>query len=1062
MTERTRPPIPDQAARDEIASRLDVNMLVEAGAGTGKTTSLVGRMLETLRHDVCAVDEMATITFTRKAAAELRSRFQIKLEAEARAASGEQKQLLEKALKNIEQCNIGTIHSFCGRLIRERPVEAGVSLSFREIDDVEDAQLLSRIWEEHAASLYAEDSEVLDELNQAGLNIGQLKSAFNRLSQYPDVDEWPAEVNEPPDLGEFVKELKDYCKHIKTLLPSLPEDPGNDELIPRYRTVERMTRLSSLNNLIEVIAILAECKKAKIVQKMWPEGKEQAKEEDARWKEFIERHQPLMDRWLAWRYWLTLKAVQPALALYEERKRASGMLNFQDLLMIAASMLREKPKTRQYFQTRLKRLLIDEFQDTDPIQAEVMMLLTSPNIHESNWRRCEPAPGSLFIVGDPKQSIYRFRRADIQIYNEVKAIIERSGGVVNALSTNFRTDAPILNWVNKVFEPMFPDKATDQAPQYIALQPPDPREALSGADVHKLTGPDYAGKKEEIVIEDARRIAEIIHQSIEDGSNPGDFMIVTYKKANMGVYAAALQALDIPHQMTGGDALSANPALSHLASCLKAIIEPDNPIALVSLLRSDIFGFSDPELFAFRQAGGQFKYTEEIPATFSEAAAEFADAFQRLKRYAGWLKSRPPIAALEAIADDLGLFAWLSAAPEANHQCGGLAKCFELLRARQREWTHAGELAAMLETIATGDDAFDGIEARPPADPGVRIMNLHKVKGLEAPVVFLADPNGSPSHRVDLRIERNAGGTIGYAVFEEDSVFSFQKTTIARPLDWQRIEEAEKEFLEAEFNRLLYVAATRAKHRLYVSSRIKRKSSNPWDSLASHAHEHEDSAMSAPARSDSESQTTEKTPDYDAHQWRPLLKPSYVVQSAHDLLPTFPGKQEGQASQQNDQALEWGSFIHKLMQLHLLNPSRGIRQLAETLKPDLDLNEEIYDEGVELAEAAIKSPVMERARNAKRFYAEIPLQVLREEPVSGLPALFRGVIDLVFEDENGWTVIDYKTDRVTKAGLEQKAAYYRPQIEAYALEWSRITGKPVNESGLYFIRPDEYLIVEAG
>ena len=134
-----------------------------------------------------------------------------------------------------------------------------------------------------------------------------------------------------------------------------------------------------------------------------------------------------------------IRALRPAMEVYDRRRKEAGGLNFQDLLMKAAALLRDKPVIRRYFRGRFTHVLVDEFQDTDPIQAEVMLLLTADNADEQDWRQCRPVPGSLFVVGDPKQSIYRFRRADIVIYTQVKEIILASGGVVVPLTANFRT-----------------------------------------------------------------------------------------------------------------------------------------------------------------------------------------------------------------------------------------------------------------------------------------------------------------------------------------------------------------------------------------------------------------------------------------------------------------------------------------------------------------------------------------------------------------------------------------------------------------------------------------------
>ena len=155
---RSKPP--DQKCRDRIARDLDCTMLVEAAAGTGKTTCLITRMVGLLREGKCGIETLAAVTFTRKAAAELRTRFQLALEKAGQASTGTERERLLESLRHVERCFIGTIHSFCARLLRERPVEAGVDPGFVELDDVVDAQLRQQAWREHVATLVTIDAPV--------------------------------------------------------------------------------------------------------------------------------------------------------------------------------------------------------------------------------------------------------------------------------------------------------------------------------------------------------------------------------------------------------------------------------------------------------------------------------------------------------------------------------------------------------------------------------------------------------------------------------------------------------------------------------------------------------------------------------------------------------------------------------------------------------------------------------------------------------------------------------------------------------------------------------------
>ena len=286
-------PPEDQAARDLIVNELDKNLLVEAAAGTGKTTNLVARMINLIRQGKCPIENLAAVTFTRKAASELRSRFQIGLEKAAREATGIEKARLAEALEHIERTFLGTIHSFCARLLRERPVEAGVDLEFGEIDEAQDSEFRALAWAEHVARMVATGNPLVDELEHLGIELGELMPAFERMAGYPDVDEWPAPDVPLPDKAPIVTALQNFVAHIKSLEPSLPEAAGNDKLIPAYRRLRRSVRQADLESSAELLTVLDPFLNAKapdVVQKIWPGGKTQAVAEQESWTRFAQNY----------------------------------------------------------------------------------------------------------------------------------------------------------------------------------------------------------------------------------------------------------------------------------------------------------------------------------------------------------------------------------------------------------------------------------------------------------------------------------------------------------------------------------------------------------------------------------------------------------------------------------------------------------------------------------------------------------------------------------------------------------------------------------------------------
>jgi ATP-dependent helicase/nuclease subunit A len=1053
---------PDQPARDSIVRLLDTTMLVEASAGTGKTKSMVDRMIALLREGKCSIGSLAAITFTRKAAAELRARFQIALEKAAHQAEGVARERLSDALDHAERAYIGTIHSFCGRLLRERPVEAGVDPTFLEFDETVDLRLRKEAWGQYVAGMIATDNAVLEELEDVGLEIGQLESAFVGYATYPDVAEWPAPEVELPDLKPVSDELRSYVAHMERLVPTIPVEVGRDTLMRTYQRIARMVRQADIQRPAELLDILSEFGNETVVQKNWPEGRRQGRREKERWQQFVEQHaQPLVEKWRHRRYSVVMRVFKNAATAFEELRRDLGGLNYQDLLLQAAALLRNRPKIREYFRRRFTHLLVDEFQDTDPIQAEVMLLLTADDPKQTDWHRCKPVPGSLFVVGDPKQSIYRFRRADIVTYTDVKRIVKQNGKIV-ALTTNFRSRKPVIDWVNETFEQVLPGVADKYSPAHCSMIPSRAPDEKENSGVEVLNVPEESGKNAEALAYEADAVAQVIHNASK--AKPGDFMIIAAHKKHLSMYAQRLAELGIPSQVTGGALLSEIRQLNLLCLCLEAVTEPDNPVALVAVLRSELFGVSDTALYAFKAAGGRFSFHTRVPEGLpAEVAEPLSDAFSRLCRYDLWLKEFPPVAAVERIVADLGLVASAAAERGGNTLAGGLARAIELLRAAQSTANSISELAEYLRQVVDRAETHDAVPAASPAEAPVRIMNLHQAKGLESPVVFLADPTGAFSHEPQIHIDRSGGPVRGYlAIYGTSS--NFHRPLLAYPEQWQGFAVEEGKFLKAEKDRLLYVAATRAGDRLVITQREKGNRRNPWSPLNDHLDGCEDLKVPKVAAPPKTAGVTVGDGD-PAHaakaigeRWRRTLVRSYdlVAAKAISVSGSVPGATAG------EHGTEWGTVIHALLEAAMRDPGADLHDLAYASLQHEGLDPALADDAIAVVRSVTASEIWKRAQASDRRLVEVPFQTLMTgDPAegAGVPALLRGVIDLAFHEPEGWVIVDYKTDARPMSHVPALVAHYRGQVELYAKAWHEMTGKSVAEKGLYFTHVDVYSTV---
>lgn len=396
----------DEAARQAIIRELDSCFLVEAGAGSGKTSSLVRRMTALINEGKCQVDTIAAITFTRKAAAELKGRFQLALEkAFAVETDMVKKVRLDQALGKLERCFIGTVHSFCSVLLRERPVEAGIDPTFEEIEELDDNLLRRKAWDEYLLEIQLNKPELLESLSRIGCTPEDLYDFFETLLTYPDVkivrEEMPL-----PDFSQVRSELDNFLNWAKDIIPSQVPAKGWDNLQQLIKKSVRLRKLTDLNNPLNLLHLLTELNRsADGVQNRWDDPQD-AKDVKAAFENFkTDNLLPALKQWREYRYSVFVDFVQPAVGYYQELKKEKSKLNFQDLLLRTAILLRDNPEVRCYFQKRFTHILVDEFQDTDPIQAEILFYLTGKDVSEKDWRRLVPRPGSLFVVGDPKQSI---------------------------------------------------------------------------------------------------------------------------------------------------------------------------------------------------------------------------------------------------------------------------------------------------------------------------------------------------------------------------------------------------------------------------------------------------------------------------------------------------------------------------------------------------------------------------------------------------------------------------------------------------------------------------------
>lgn len=519
--------------------------------------------------------------------------------------------------------------------------------------------------------------------------------------------------------------------------------------------------------------------------------------------------------------------------------------------------------------------------------------------------------------------------------------------------------------------------------------------------------------------------------------------------------------------------------LGLLHACLKAVIHPDDPVALVAALRSELFGISDASLYRFKKAGGAFSYFSEVPGSLStNDRRAFRDTFERLSSYRRWLDVLPPVSAVEKIIDDSGLMARAAIRQGGDVDAGSLGKAVELLRSSQADAWSKAQMVEHVGELVRAEEKYDGISARSRVRPAVRVMNLHKVKGMEAPVVFLADLYGDSTGRpAGFHIDRSGDRVVGYMAVDKKLKSRYGSEPVARPAGWEAIQEKESAFLRAEELRLRYVAATRAASALVVTRPEKSKRSNPWRYFLDYIPEGgkipDPGPQSAPTPGKvtiTADEISESLKDVEARMGA-MFEPTYRILGAKEYALAGEGVEAaveipgaGDAAAPDLSAVdgcygvEWGTAIHSLLQVVADNPGADLERAAEAALDENGLDPSLSGVAVETVKNVTRSEIWERAAESESRLAETPFCVLVEDPGS-LPTLIRGSIDLVFKEGDGWVLVDYKTDSLKGTTTEELAGVYTPQLSVYARAWEMCTGEPVKEAGLYFTSAEGYVEV---
>ena len=1082
----------------------DTNFFVRAAAGSGKTTALVARMVALVRTGV-PPDDLTAITFTRKAAGEMSTRFyeELRRAQTALPTDGPQWRRVTQALDDAQQAFIGTVHAFCARLLRERPIAANLPPDFvAGLDDREARELRERAWRQYLARVRERHPERIEALARLDVEPNDLEQYFERLCAHPELDPYVNAPDTVPDLSAAVATAQDRLDAWQARRPDAAPE-GRDDAMQAFDTAEKMRTHLSLDApaqkaaFLEVFAEVSDEESGSVTLKCWRGPQTDAYDwaRDLRDEHlpalFRDTVRPALRQWRAYVHREVVAFVRPAVEHFATLRREEGRLTFHDLLACTRDLLRDHPRLRTALQERHPRLLVDEFQDTDPLQAELLFYLTSQDPTETPWTACEPEPGSLFIVGDDKQSIYRFRRADMEVFASVGRLIDASGGEAVTLTKNFRSWDVICDWCDAAFSDLFNDPGLEdlQAP----YTPFDPQRTTAGdtggvrrLDIDKVHG----NWGRDIAAADAEQIARYIdaaqsgalpaHQDREDAAAEGarysDFLLLTRTKTRLSIYAEALAERGIPYTVTGSEDLGEAEELKALVDLLTCALRPDDPVAGVAYLKGPLVGASDDDLYRFRRAGGAFDQmhaplapdvTSALPP---ETRRRFVGAFERLRTARTRLREERPGVAVEQIVDTFGLLAGAAHPPaptEGSLRAGRVLRTITLVQSLAAQGLGWAEVLEELQRVVEGEEDVDGMTLDTGGEDAVRVMNVHQAKGLEAPVVFLADPyargSGPPTQH------RDAGELVAPIVQGS----GYRATVTHPPLGWnaptagqeEGFRAREERHAAAEERRLLYVAATRAEKQLVVSTYPAKPNDGPWAPLYPHLDAADAPALQVPA-AEGEGQpgpdATAPAPALEAHRDRrraqvdAAARPSYRTETVTGAAPEPSAPARSPEPGHDGYGEAFGTALHALLEQvvqarHQDAPHPGEATLQAALaQQGAAPTEEAVRRLRRMIQRFLDSTVWTEVQSAAPVLPEYPLVCVDDEGPA--PTVRRGVIDLAYRLDDGWVLVDYKSDRVSEASGPQLPHKhpYRHQMKAYAEDWRSVQGAPVSRAGLWF------------
>ena len=1062
------------------AHDLNRHISVTAGAGSGKTAVLVHRYLKILLEKDLPPNQVVAITFTEKAAAELKQR--IVNEVNARLQAEPHNTRLEQIRTGMLSAQISTIHAFCSRILREYPVEAGVDAGF----------------------------SVLQEIHQRLTLRETINSTLREIAERPDEDETREKLVNllrifgKNQLGEYLEELINQREVVDRLINQLYCQTDSEVLegwhdFVQSQLVESLTDLypredwlRCLNSVLEIARGRNTAEVRELVADIQPNMEPRAAASRLREiapflitqsgtiskRDFlglrvetntIEEEIDFLvraanyfksfptftddDKLLICVTRLLIDVYDEVQNAYEERKRQTGQLDFADLQIKVRNLLQQEASIREQLAERYPYIMVDEYQDTDHLQYEILKPLIS-----------DFKSGNLFIVGDQNQSIYRFRGADVQVFDQTRHDITTyqsaltkdftwEGQILEAVGSekrgelrlpeNFRLLRNLVGFVNLVFESLMRGRNEFEV-EYDPLVQGRTTDSVGAVEM-LISSREEAGESAPPSDENKLLVARIQHLVGTDetvwtdkgeGEKPrqiryGDIAILIRSRTRLPEIESALLEAEIPYKITGGIGFYQRQEIYDIGNYLQFLTNTDNDVVLAGVLRAPFFGVSDVELYEIAQYSSSGPFWEKVRdyAAQADQSSTFPirDAVQILRSHLEICHRIPPSELIRKIVNDTGMVGVLLVGQSGEQRWANYEKLLGI--AREFERSGVTDFHDFLERLneLIEEEEREGQATTQLTEDAVEIMTIHAAKGLEFPIVIL--PNlDRRAIRYDQQplIDDRLG--IGFSPANPDKNY-----TESDPGATRLMRERVTNKRVAEEQRLFYVATTRARDRLILSGTLTEKGeAREWLGWLFDALE----ISRMPSEGELRYPTTISVLSGAEETTIPFNLPIRIIKSPNELHiaqketpPPSPSTEFPVV--QIDPLIP--SPVGEIVSVRELTtyahcPTRFYLQHRIQVPPSDSQSEEVAETIREDANRFLDSRVREIALNAgevyreRHIYAEIGSHIIE------------GTADRLFKDSWGlWQIINYERDRIDWEEIADPTDYYRSQIELYAL-----------------------------